>query len=156
MKNTWLRFAATAAVAGGMLLAAQEPGNQAPPAAVQQPHRPGGRIARYLNLTPDQQAQARAEFQAVRQTAQPIRAQLKQLRQEMFQAIEANDKAGIDRLSAQEATLKGQLSALRLEAAARVYQTLTPEQRARVDQMPALFRQMRQRRMQNQPNPNNG
>ena len=133
MKNTWLRFAAAAAIAGGMLLAAQEP-------AVQQ-HHPGARIAQYLNLTPAQEAQATAEFQAVRQSAQPIRGQLKQVRLAMSQAVRANDTAKIDQLSAQEANLKGQISALRHQAFARLYTTLTPEQKAKADQLPAhVFR----------------
>ena len=138
MKNTWLSFAATAAIAGGMLLAAQEVASQPEqPVAPQQQHqgRRGARMARYLNLTPAQEARARAEFQAVRQSAQPMRQQLKQIRSAMFQAVRANDAAAIDRLSAQEANLKGQISAMRHEAFARIYTTLTPEQRAKADHM---------------------
>ena len=151
MKNTWLRFAAAAAVAGGLLLAAQEVSSQPAQPAVQQ-HRPGARLARYLNLTPAQVAQAKAEFQAVRQSAQPIRQQLKQVRTAMFQAIQANDTAKIDQLSAQEANLKGQISAMRHEAEAKIYGTLTPEQRAKADQLPAHLRQMRQHRIASQQN----
>jgi len=155
MKNTWLRFVAAGAVAGGMLLAAQEVSNQpANPAVVQ--HRRGMRIANYLNLTPEQQAQAKAEFQAARQATQPARQQLQQIRQDMFQAIRANDTAKIDQLSAQEANLKGQMSARRHEAFARLYSMLTPEQRAKADQLPAHFRQMRQRWMQRRAAQNNG
>jgi len=149
MKNTWLRFAAAAAIAGGMLLAAQELGSQpAQPAqpALQRP-RPGARLAHYLDLTPAQEAQAKAEFQAVRQSAQPIRQQLQQVRQAIFQAIQANDTAKIDQLSAQAAGLSGQISAMRNEAFAKIYSTLTPEQQAKADQLPAHFRQMRQRWM---------
>ena len=129
-----------------------------PPAAPQQQrqHKGGQRIARYLNLTPEQQAHARAELQAVRQSTQPFRGQLKQVRQEMFAAVRANDTARIDRLSAREARLKGRMTALRQEAFARLYSTLSPEQRAKADQMPAHFRQMRQRWMQNRQNPSNG
>lgn len=141
MKKTWLRFAAAAAIAGGMLLAAQEVGSQPAPPAV--------RLARYLNLTPAQASQAKAEFQAVRQSAQPIREQLKQVHLAMFQAVRVNDTAKIDQLSAQAAGLKGQISALRHQAFARIYSTLTPEQRAKADQLPAHLRQMRH-------NPNNG
>lgn len=155
MKNTWLRFAAAAAIAGGMLLAAQEVGSQPAPPAPQQ-HRPSARIASYLNLTPAQESQARAEFQAVRQSAQPMRQQLKQVRLAMFQAVLANDTAKIDQLSAQEANLKGQISATRHEAFARIYSTLTPEQRAKADQLPAHFRQLRRRGMESQRNPSNG
>jgi Spy/CpxP family protein refolding chaperone len=156
MKNNWLRFALTAAMAGGMLCAAQEVGSQpAQPPAVQHHHR-GARMARYLNLTPAQTAQAKGEFQAARQSTQLIRAQLKQVRLGMFQAIRANDTAKIDQLSAQEAGLKGQISAARHEAFAKMYSTLTPEQRAKADQFPAHIRQMRQQRMQSHPNPSNG
>jgi Spy/CpxP family protein refolding chaperone len=144
MKNTWLRFAAAAAIAGGLLLSAQEPG-------VQQ-HRPGARIAQYLNLTPAQEAQATAEFQAARQSARPIRGQLKQIRLAMSQAVRANDTAKIDQLSAQEANLKGQISALRHQAFARLYTTLTPEQKAKADQLPAQIRQHRVESHQTPPN----
>jgi len=137
MKKTWLRFAAAAAISGGMLLAAQQAGS---PRA-----QPATHLSRYLNLTPAQASQAKAEFQAVRQSAQPIREQLKQIRLAMFQAIQANDTAKIDQFSAQAASLKGQISALRHQAFARIYSTLTPEQRAKADQLPAHFRPMRQR-----------
>ncbi|MGD0364217.1 MAG: Spy/CpxP family protein refolding chaperone [Bryobacteraceae bacterium] len=158
MKNTWLRFAATAAMAGGMVLAAQEVDSNsqpAPPPAVQQ-HRPGARMAQYLNLSPAQVAQARGTLQAARQSAQPMRQQLKQLHAGMFQAIRANDTAAIGRLSAQEANLKGRISAMRHEAFARIYSNLTPDQRAKADQLPAHFRQMRQHWMANHQRPSNG
>lgn len=155
MKNNWLRFAAATAIAGGMILGAQEMSNPPAPPAAQQ-HQRGARMARYLNLTPAQQAQAKAEFQAVRQSTMPIRQQLKQIHAGLFQAVRANDTARIDQLSAQAANLKGQISAMRNEARAKLYTMLTPEQRAKADQLPAHLRQMRQRRMQNQQNPNNG
>ena len=161
MKNTWLHFGAAAAIAGGMLLAAQEVGSRPAQPAVQQPHQRGGgaRMARYLNLTPAQEARANAEFQAVRQSEQPIGQQLKQVRLGLFQAARANDTEKIDQLSPQEANLKGQISAMRNEARARIYSTLTPEQRTKADQIPAHFRQMRQmrqRRMESHQNPGNG
>jgi len=154
MKNNCLHFLAAAAISGGMLVAAQEPAGQPaqPPAPQQYHHRAGARLANYLNMSPQQRAGAKAEFQAAREAAQPLRAQLKQVRQAMFQAVRANDNARIDQLSAQEAGLKGQMSALRQHAFARVYQTLTPEQRAKADQLPAHFRQMRQMRQTRQSN----
>ena len=154
MKNTWLRFAAVAAIAGGMLLSAQEVGSQPEQPAVQQQrrHDGGARIAQYLNLTPAQEAQATAEFQAARQSAQPIRGQLKQVRLAMSQAVRANDTAKIDQLSTQEANLKGQILALRHQAFARLYTTLTPEQKAKADQLPAQMRQHRLESHQTSPN----
>ena len=154
MKNTWLRFAAVAAIAGGMLLSAQEVGSQPEQPAVQpqRRHHGGARIPQYLNLTPAQEAQATAEFQAARQSAQPIRAQLKQVRLAMSQAVRANDTAKIDQLSTQEANLKGQILALRHQAFARLYTTLTPEQKAKADQLPAQMRQHRLESHQTSPN----
>jgi len=141
-----------------MLLAAQEVGSQPAPPAVQQrrPRDGGARIARYLNLTPAQEAGARAELQSARQSAQPFRLRLKQARLAMFQAVRANDTAGIQRLSAQEARLKSRVLAVREEAFARIYSTLTPEQRAKADTLPAHFKQMRQHRMESQRTPSNG
>lgn len=151
MKTTWLRFAAAAALAGGMLLPAQETGGQPAHPQMQQPHR-GARLARYLNLTPAQAAQARAEFQAARQAARPIRQRLQRLHAAMLQAVKANDQTGIARLSAREARLEGRVSAIRHQAFARIYSTLTPEQQAKADRLPAHLRQMRQRRLESQSN----
>src|ERR1700689_2855243 len=91
MKNTWLRFLAVPAIAGGMLLAAVPEVSQQPnPAAEQRAQRlqkRGDRIARFLNLSDTQKAQFTADWQASRASARPIHSQLHQLRQEMFQAV---------------------------------------------------------------------
>lgn len=160
MKNKWFRLIAVPAMAGGLLLAAGQEVTTQPNPAVPQNHQRWQRrkeaIAKYLNLTDAQKEQAKAELQSARASAQPVRAQLRQLHQDMFQAIRANDTAKIEQLSAQEGSLKGQLTTIRNEAFAKIYSNLTPEQRAKADQLPAHFRQMRQRRMQNRQMPNNG
>jgi len=158
MKNKWVRFLAVPAMAGGMLLAAGAVASSqtAQPPAGQGRQNRGERMANYLNLTGAQRAEARAELHGAWQSAQPIRQQLRQLHQQMFQAIRANDTGAIQQLSAQEGSLKGQLSAMRRQVFAKLYASLTPEQRAKADQLPAHFRQMRQRRMQNQQLGNNG
>lgn len=158
MKNTFLRFAATAAIAGGMVLAAQEMGTQqqpAPPAA-QRLHNRRARLAQYLGLSPAQIAQAKSQLQGARQASQPLRQQLQQTRAAMFDAIRANDPVKIEQISAQEGNLRGQMKAIHNEALARIYASLTPEQRAKADQIPSHIQQMRQRRMQNRQNANNG
>ncbi|HVN05612.1 MAG TPA: Spy/CpxP family protein refolding chaperone [Bryobacteraceae bacterium] len=155
MKNRLYRLTAAAVLAGGTFLAlAQEvPAQPAQPAPFQ---RRAARVAQYLGLTPDQQTQIQAQFQALGQSTQPVRQQLKQLRANMFQAIRTNDTATIQQLSAQEASLRGQLITARSETMAKVYGMLTPAQQAKADQLPAMFRQMRQRRMQHRQNANNG
>jgi Spy/CpxP family protein refolding chaperone len=137
-----------------LLVSAQDPNQAAPPANAthQRFHKRAARLAKYLNLTPAQAAQAKAGFQAARQSGQPIREQLKQLRAGIQQAIKAGDTARIDQLSAQQGSLKGQLLAIRHESFAKFYATLSPEQQAKADQLPAHMRQMRQQRMANHQN----
>ena len=160
MKNNWLRFLAVPALAGGMLLAAgPEVSTQLNPAAQQRAQRlqqRGDRIAQFLNLSVDQKAQFASELQAARAAAGPIHRRLKQVRQEMFQATRANDTARIRQISARQGALEGRLSAMRHDAFAKMYSQLTPEQRAKADQLPARMREMRQHRMENHPAPSNG
>jgi len=143
-----------------MLLATAQEVPSQPAQPVASPHQLlqnwEARLVQYLELTPAQQAQAKAEFQAVRQSAQPIRQQLKQVRQSMFQAIKANDTAAVAQLSAQEANLRSQIWTMRRTAFARIYSSLTPAQQAKADQIPALLRQMLQRRMERHTAPNKG
>ena len=160
MRNILVSLTAVTIMTGGLLLGAPQESQTAPPAEQQNQARPRvsrvARMARYLNLTPAQRIQARDEFRAMRQSAQPVRQQLREVRQNMFQAVRANDSAAIDQLSAQEARLRGQLSAMHHQAFARIYSTLSPEQKAKADQLPARFHRMRQRMMQGGQAPNNG
>jgi Spy/CpxP family protein refolding chaperone len=139
MKLTIARFATVAAMAAGMAIA-QTP---APTAGQDQP-RAGkrmakqamrGRMARALNLTPAQKEQAKAIHQQARQKAQPLAKQLKANREALAAAVKANDVAQIHSLSAQRGNLQGQLLGIRSEARAKVYATLTPEQKAKADQI---------------------
>jgi hypothetical protein len=117
MKNTWLRFAAAAAIAGGMLLSAQEVGSQPAPPAVQQQQR---HMAARAWPLPESDPGAGGPGQGGVSGGPPIRATHPPAVETgslgMFQAVRANDTAKIDQLSAQEANLKGQISALRHQA----------------------------------------
>lgn len=139
MKLTIARFATVAAMAAGMALA-QTP---APTAGQDQP-RAGrgkarqarkGRLARALNLTPAQKEHAKEIHQQARQNAEPLMKQLKANREALAAAVKANDVAQIHSLSAQRGNLQGQLLGVRSEARAKVYATLTPEQKAKADQI---------------------
>ncbi|MFN7997938.1 MAG: Spy/CpxP family protein refolding chaperone [Bryobacteraceae bacterium] len=160
MKSKWLRLMAVPAMAGGLMLTAvaQTPDQPAAPAQqhAQRWQKRQAMIAGYLNLTPAQQEAAKAEMQSARESAQPVWQQLKQVRQQMLQAIRANDANTIQQLATQEGVLKGQLTAIRNQTMAKLYAGLTPEQKAKADQLPAHFRQMRHRHMQNQQPANNG
>jgi len=74
--------------------------------------RMGAFLSSYLNLTPSQQTQAKSIFQNARQSGQPVRQQLKQTRQSLQAAIQANNTAEI-----------------------QVYQILTPDQQQKWAQL---------------------
>ena len=144
MKRIATILAATA-LAAGMALAE----TQTTPAPANQPrhhamaHR---RLVQDLNLTGAQKAQAREIFSHAREVAQPLRAQIKQDREALSAAVRANDKSQIEKLSAAEGRLIGKLMAARTEARAGFYSLLTPEQRAKADQMRQAWRQQRRQR----------
>ncbi len=92
-----------------------------------------------LNLTPAQREQAKSIFQQARQSAQPFTQQLRQNRDAMALAVEANDAAKIQQLATQRGHLEGQVLAIRSQATARFYANLTPEQRAKADQLHQRF-----------------
>ncbi len=107
--------------------------------------RMGAFLGSYLNLTADQQSQAKAIFQEARQSSQPIRQQLKQTRQSLRAAIQSNNTAQIQQLSATEGSQIGQLAAVRGTAMAKVYQILTPDQQQKLQQLQQARRADHQR-----------
>lgn len=153
MKQTFVKFATTAALAAGMALA-QVPSTPAQPQPAQQGkmwhHRGAGRqrMLAALNLTDTQKQQAKSVFQQARQQAQPLREQLKQNREALAAAVKANDVAQIHSLAAQQGNLRGQMLGIRSEAMAKVYANLTPEQKAKADQLHQQFKQRMEQRME--------
>jgi Spy/CpxP family protein refolding chaperone len=161
MKQQIVKFATVAAVAAGMAFA-QAP---APPAAPAQPKTPKTwtarrgamrqRMMKALNLTDAQKQQAKTIFQQAKQNAQPLRDQLKQNREALAAAVKADNVAQIQSLTAERGKLEGQMLGIRTEALARFYSTLTPDQKAKADQMHERIKaRMHQRRQQR--NANNG
>jgi Spy/CpxP family protein refolding chaperone len=118
--------------------------------------QPGGgkaavrrRIAQALNLTDAQKQQAQAIIQQTRQTVQSLRQQAKQNRQALMAAIQAGKgDVEIHQLALTQGNLAGQLVAARMEALAKFYNTLTPEQRAKAVLMRQRVRQMIKNRIQ--------
>lgn len=110
-------------------------------------HRHGHRgafLSSQLNLTPAQQTQTKAIFQDARQSARPVRQQLKQTRQSLRAAVQANNTAQIQQLAGNEGSEVGQLAAIRGTAMAKVYQILTPDQQQKL----ASLREARRARHQ--------
>jgi Spy/CpxP family protein refolding chaperone len=131
MKTFTNKFAAWTAIA---VLGATTSLFAAPtsPAGGHRHGRHGVFLAAYLNLTPAQQAQEKSIFQGARQSGEPVRQQLRQTRQSLRTAVQANDTAQIQQLAQTEGGELGQLAAIRSTAMAKVHQILTPEQQQKL------------------------
>jgi Spy/CpxP family protein refolding chaperone len=105
------------------------------PAGSHRHGRHGAFLSAYLNLTPAQQAQQKSIFEGARKSAQPLRQQLRQTRQSLRAAVQANDTAQIQQLAQTEGSELGQLMAIRSAAAAKVHQLLMPEQQQKLNEL---------------------
>lgn len=157
MKKTLIALAGLGTLAGSMMFAETPATNSAP--AAQHPVRAGRRgrfgqrIANYLNLTADQQAQAKQVMTAARQEAAPLRQQMKQNREALANAIKAGNDAQIDQIAKAQAPVMAQLAAIRAHAFEKIYATLTPDQKTKADNMRQFFMShRRQHRRQTQTN----
>ena len=139
--KTKLAASTAIAVLGAASLFAAE---TAPAAGVHRHGHRGAFLSSYLNLTPAQQAQEKTIFQGARESAQPVRQQLKQTRQSLRAAIQANDTAQIQQLATTEGGEVGQLAAIRGNAMAKVYQILTPDQQQKLAQLRQAHKAARQ------------
>lgn len=100
------------------------------------------RMAQELNLTDTQKQEAKAIFAKAREEAKPVRDEMRANREALRAAIKADDTARIRTLSAKQGTLMAKLTEIRSDAHAKFYAKLTPEQRAKEEQ---LHQQMKQR-----------
>ncbi len=141
--NSMMKTAAMAALAGGLAFA-QAPNPDASagqPAARQHTARRHGRhrgnwrqlMAGYLNLTPDQQTKAKAIFAGARESAQPIRQQLRDVRTQLRAAVREGEP--VDQLAVQQGSLSGKLTAIRAGAMEQFRGLLTPDQVQKLDQL---------------------
>jgi periplasmic protein CpxP/Spy len=146
MKRQFVNLAAVAALATGLVFA-QTPSPSPSPNPQTGRHqfvrRHRARFAQALNLTDAQKAQAKTIFQQARESAKPIREQLKQNRLALVTAAKAGKSdADLQQLATQQGQLRGQMVAIRTEAFAKLYNSvLTPAQRTKADQMQQQFHQ---------------
>jgi Spy/CpxP family protein refolding chaperone len=97
-------------------------------------------------LTDSQKTQAKSVFQQARQAAKPVREQLMTTRKSLRAAVEAGNTAQIQQLSASEGQEIGQLMAIRSSAFSKVYQTLSPDQKAKLAEIQQARAQARHAR----------
>jgi len=100
-------------------------------------HKAGGdmvqRLSARLNLTADQQSQAKAIFQQSREQMATIAPKLKAERQAVAAAVKSDNEAQIDQITSQDASLNAQARAIHAKAMAKFYQILTPNQKTKFD-----------------------
>ena len=150
MRRNLIKLGTIAAMTAGMALAQQAPASPQPPAQAPA-HRPLAahmrqRLGRALNLSDAQKQQAKTIFQETRKQSEPDRAELRQNRQAMAEAVKADNTEQIRKLSKTEGELMGRLTAARSEARAKFYAILTPEQRASLAKLHTAMRQRIERR----------
>lgn len=102
-------------------------------------HRRGmaAHLAKKLNLTDAQEAQAKANRKAFFEANKPFFEQARATHHEFRAAKEANDTAKMDALKATVQSQRAQLKALRQQQEAQFVSILTPEQKAQFDQLKA-------------------
>jgi Spy/CpxP family protein refolding chaperone len=160
MKTQFVKFLATGALAAGMAFAQTGPATPAPgvqSGRSQEARRNFAkehlaRISQELNLTDTQKTQAKEIFNRARETAKPVREQLKENRQALEAAVKADNKGQIEQLSTARGNLMGKMMAIHSEAAAKFYQTLSPEQRVKADQLHAQARERMHNRFRQHSN----
>ena len=141
MRHSFMKYTAVATLAAGIIFAQPPGGNPQPGAAKPQPGMREGmcgqweeRAAQSLNLTDAQKEKARTIFQSARQSAEPIRQELKQNREQLMAAAKASpNEANIQKLATEQGRLMGQLITIRTMASAKFYQMLTLDQRAKAE-----------------------
>ncbi len=96
-----------------------------------------GHLARKLNLTDAQKAQAKADRKAFFEANKPFFEQVRATRQELHAARKANDTAKVDSLKATAQSQRAQVQQLRQQQVAQFASILTPDQKAQFDQIMA-------------------
>ena len=143
LKNKLIIVTTAAALGVGGLIAAAETGHMG------RHGRFGARMASELGLTDAQKAQAKTIFQNARQSAMPVRQQLRQERQAVQAAIQAGKSdAEIQQLAQAEGPQLSQLAALRASTSAKFYALLTPDQQQKLQAMRAQHRDEMMQKME--------
>jgi Spy/CpxP family protein refolding chaperone len=93
------------------------------------------RLAVRLSLTPDQQNQARAIFRQSRASVKMLAPKLRDERVALKTAVRTDNEVQIDRILQQDSQLNAQARAIHAKAMAKFYQILTPDQKAKFDQL---------------------
>ena len=108
-------------------------GNPPDPAKMAQHHLDF--LTRQLSLTPQQQQQASTIFGQVANNAKANHDQLRAAHDSLKTAIQKNDTAGIEQAANTIGNLTTQMMVAHAKAQAAFYQTLTPEQQTKMNDL---------------------
>lgn len=143
LTKRWMTMIGMGALAAGLLLAQPAMGRRAwrnadaNAAPGERAHRGLVFIAGYLNLTAEQKTQARTIVTDARTAMQALAPQLKEQRQAVRDAVKNNaDDNTIQPLATNQGDLLARLTAIRIKAMVKFYKMLTPEQKAKADELP--------------------
>jgi Spy/CpxP family protein refolding chaperone len=101
-----------------------------------------------LNLTDAQKEFAKQLRTDTAAQTKPLRDQLRQNRQDLKAAIQSNNAGAITQLSERQGQLQGQLAAIHGKAMASFHAQLTPEQKAKLDELREQRKQRAANRME--------
>lgn len=111
-------------------------------------HR-GGMMLHGLDLTEAQKERVKQIHEDARSQSKPVAEQMKQVREELHEAVKANNTGVIGTLAARQGQLTGQMTEIHARAMAAVHAQLTPEQKQKLADREAKMRERMQERMQN-------
>jgi Spy/CpxP family protein refolding chaperone len=132
MKTTLLKVFALLALTS-VFVVAQQHRNPPDPAQMVQHHV--GFLTQQLSLTAQQQQQATSILTQAQSNSKTLQDQLRTAHESLHAAIQKNDTATIEQVSNSIGSLMAQETMTHAKAMAALYQTLTPEQQAKFNQM---------------------
>jgi Spy/CpxP family protein refolding chaperone len=131
MRTTLLKVVAFLALAS--VFAAAQHRNPPDPAAMAQHHIDF--LTKQLSLTTQQQQQAAAIFSGVQNDAKNTHEQMRAAHDNLKAAIQKNDTAAIEQAASVIGNLTAQMTTAHAKAQAAFYQTLTPEQQTKMNEL---------------------
>ena len=92
-------------------------------------------LTKQLSLSPQQQQQATTIFSQVSNNAKTTHDQMRTAHDSLKAAIQKNDTAGIEQAANTIGNLTAQMTVAHAKAQAAFYQTLTPEQKTKMEEL---------------------
>jgi Spy/CpxP family protein refolding chaperone len=131
MRTTLLKVTAVLALASVFAMA--QHGNPPDPGKMAQRHLDF--LTKQLSLTPQQQQQASTIFSEAANNAKATHDQMSTAHDSLKAAIQKNDSAGIEQAANTIGNLTTQMITAHAKAQAAFYQTLTPEQQTKMNEL---------------------